>query len=109
MYIVYIYDLMNHAVFCEYVSKHAVHYTLYYITYHTLRNADIVRGRRRGWLVWTASVPQNTQLLDALDAALAETAQLHPVGAHRLVGVDHEIVAFTCFRSAALIVAGGII
>lgn len=67
-------------------------------TYHTLRNADVVRGRRRSGLVRAASVAQNGQLLDALDAALAQAAQLDPVRADRLIGIDHKVVAFTCVR-----------
>lgn len=66
-----------------------------FATYHTLRNADIVGGRGGHRLVRSAGVSQNGQLLDALDATLTETAKLHPICSHRLVGVDHKVVPFT--------------
>lgn len=65
-------------------------------TYDSLRDSDVVGRGGVGWLVWSASVAQDGQLLGALDAALAEASQLNPVCADRLISCDYEIVAFAC-------------
>lgn len=65
------------------------------ITYHTLGNADIVGGRRRGGLIGTTGITENGQLLGTTDAAFAKTAQLDPIGTHGLIGGDDEVITFT--------------
>ena len=68
------------------------------ITYHTLGNADVVGGRSGGRLIGTTGIAENGQLLGTTDAALAETAQLDPIGAHGLIGGDDEVITFTWSR-----------
>lgn len=65
-------------------------------TYDTLRNAHIIGWCGGCWLIRTACIPQNGQLLYASNAAFAKTAQLNPISTNRLVGRHNKIVSFAC-------------
>lgn len=64
-------------------------------TYNSLRQTDVVSGRLGFRLVRSSRVPEYTQLLHALVTALAETSDLDPVRADRLVCVDDKVVSLT--------------
>lgn len=65
-------------------------------TYDTLWNAHIIAWCCWCWLIRAACVSYNGQLLYASNATFAETAQLNPISADRLIGRYHKIVSFTC-------------
>lgn len=64
-------------------------------TYHSLGQTGLVGGWLGGGLVGTPRVTQDGELLHSLDTALSQTPDLYPVGAHGLVGVDHEVVSLS--------------
>lgn len=70
--------------------------------YDALRKTEVVRRRRRGRLIRTTSVSQDSQLLRPRNSTFSERSKLDPVSAGGLVSVYDEIVTFTYRESAKL-------
>lgn len=65
-----------------------------FCTYNSLGNANVVCGSSGGRLIRSSGVSQNGQLLGTTNTALAQTAQLDPVGTDGLVSGQHKVVTF---------------
>lgn len=69
-------------------------------TYDTLRQTNIIGWWVCCWLIWTACIPQNTQLLHSPNTTFTQTTSLYPICSDWLIGIDYEIISFTWFLSS---------
>lgn len=81
---------------CERIEHRMAKRKIRFNTYDTLWNAHIIGWCGWCWLIRTACIPQNGQLLYASNAAFAKTTQLNPISADRLIGRYNKIVSFAC-------------